>query len=1155
MQKINIGQSFNINNIKPSLDAYFIAKNYTSGTWIVICAHLIDLDRLSTEINYFNPDLKVNIFNDRELLPYDHFSAHADLISNRMATLYTLNQQQCNILLIGASTAAQKIAPSYFLAQYSFNIKRGQKFNEQLFHAQMRTAGYNHVKNSVMHAGEFCIRGGIIDIFPMGSLLPYRIDLFDDEVESIKVFNIDSQSSLYEVDDINMLPSYEFAFDDDSRALFLNNFASLFNTKSIIYKNMQQKIAMGGIENYLPLFFKDMQTATIFEYLQNNENNKDNSNNYIVTIGDIATSINDTWVEASRHFKYFAGDVDRPLLAPEKLYLNQEQFFTLLKKFPRLNLLNNYENNSDNSNDSNDSNDTKVNIEPIYISKDTVLFDIFCAKYIQQGYKLIISSDSLGRLSSIQDTLRKNNIEYINIEDLNSISTLKSGLYTNQNSIHNGFIHHADKVIFITEQELFSNYIRRTNKKQEKSSDIDNIIQDIAELNIGDAVVHSQHGIGRYMGLVSINTSADYKIENIEDFIELQYAKEAKLYVPIQHINLISRYSGSDIEHTPLHTLGSEQWEKAKRKAAEKIYDTAAELLDMYAKRSLREGYSSKLDLDEYNRFANGFGFETTADQEQAIQDVIKDLASEKSMDRLVCGDVGFGKTEVALRAAFIVAMSGKQVLILSPTTLLTEQHYETFSNRFAPWALNIAEFSRFKSTKEINENIKSLNAGKIDIAIGTHKLLSKDIQVPNLGLIIIDEEHRFGVRQKELIKNMRLNVDILALTATPIPRTLGMALEGLREFSVIATAPQKRLSVKTFVRKEEKSTLREGILREIKRGGQVYFLHNDIDTIEHRKRMLEELAPEANIGIAHGQMHSKELEQVMHDFHNQKINILLCTTIIETGIDVASANTIIINRADCFGLAQLHQLRGRVGRSHHQAYAYLLVPDFDDLTNLAKRRLEAIQNLQELGSGFYLAMHDLEIRGAGEILGDKQSGEMQQIGFNLYTEMLNLAVKGMKSGEKVDLMAPLQQNIEIELGGSAILPEKYIIDVHARLSLYKKLANCTSDEQIFELRADIIDRYGKMPENAVTLIRSHLTRLQANTIGIQKLVINTKECNIWFKPTNNVKPELIIKIIQSRKDIQLCGEHRLKIVYHEGMQHDKDKKYAILQQLLSEIY
>jgi transcription-repair coupling factor (superfamily II helicase) len=1143
-------QTYTVYNILPSSDAWYIANyhkqhaasnNTGQGKFLclVICENALDAERLAKEISFFEPQLKVVVFPDRELLPYDAFSPHVDLTSQRLATLYALNQNQCDIVITLADTCAQKIAPTHFIAQYTFNLQRNQIFNESAFKQQIQTAAYTHV-TTVMHAGEFCIRGGIIDIFPMGSVMPYRIDLLGDTIESIKVFNVDSQRSLYAIDKIDLLPSREYPFDKTAQNMFLHQFKTQFNqTSSTIYQNLSKGIASAGIESYLPLFFEQQQTATLFNYLP--------ENTHIITLGNIQKNLQNLWKEAKQHYDFLGSDNERPLLPPHSLYLKEDEWFSCIKKYGRLVL----------------SQDSKKDEKQIYAlpelwiehKKQDPLIKLkqFCNDYVDA--MIIICAESLGRLDSIQQLCTKNNL-HVDVLDKNItgqdiVAMQKAGVYLQYNTVHFGFrldiVAHSSfckqKIIYITESHLFENYKRKENKEQSNIGDIENAIKDLAELNLGDAVVHINHGIGRYRGLIRMDTG-----QGQEDFFHIEYAKEANLYVPIQHLHLISRYAGQSIENAPLNHLGSAQWEKARRKAAEKIYDTASELLELYAKRSLRQGHSLSLDIQDYQKFADSFGFETTKDQQLAIDNVLQDLCNIKPMDRLVCGDVGFGKTEVAMRAAFVAVMAGKQVLILSPTTLLAEQHYQNFTHRFAPWAVNIAEFSRFKTAKEIKHNVELLNNGQLDIAIGTHKLLSADIKPTRLGLIIIDEEHRFGVRQKELVRNMRADIDVLSLTATPIPRSLGMALEGLREFSVIATAPQKRLSVKTFVREENKSIIREALMREIKRGGQVYFVHNDIASIQFRKQQIQEIMPDAHIQIAHGQMLERELEQVMKDFYHQKFHVLLCTTIIETGIDVPTANTIIMDRADHFGLAQLHQLRGRVGRSHHQAYAYLLVPDFKSLNIAAQRRLDAIQSLQELGSGFYLAMQDLEIRGAGEILGEKQSGDMQQIGFNLYTDMLNRAVKTLKQGETIDLMAA-ETTIDVSLGSPALLPDDYMPDVHARLSFYKKLSVCNTFDAITAIQESIIDQFGRLPQSAQLLIYSHRLRILAERIGISKIVSNHTECHIWFQAANLVNPQKIIQLLQTNRHIALNGENRLKITH---MHTDALKKCDNIEHIIN---
>jgi transcription-repair coupling factor (superfamily II helicase) len=741
--------------------------------------------------------------------------------------------------------------------------------------------------------------------------------------------------------------------------------------------------------------------------------------------------------------------------------------------------------------------------------------------------RILISADSAGRRETIRQLFEENQLKIHPSDSLAEFIASDLTLSITHSAIHDGFVASHARIIVITESELFAASARTRRKgKDKEASNVDTLVKDLSELKVGDPVVHAEHGIGRYQGLILLDVG-----NGEEEFLHLLYAHAATLYVPVAQLQLISRYAGSDPESAPLHQLGSGQWERAKRKAAQQIRDTAAELLNLYAQRALRKGHAFEFSAHDYEAFAESFGFEETADQAAAIAAVIQDMTSGKPMDRLVCGDVGFGKTEVALRASFLAVMGGKQVAIMAPTTLLAEQHAETWKDRFADWPVKIVELSRFKTAKEIKAALEAMAKGEADIVIGTHKLFSADVKFPRLGLVIIDEEHRFGVRQKEALKSLRAEVDVLTLTATPIPRTLGMALEGLRDFSIIATAPQKRLAIKTFVRRESDGIIREAVLREIKRGGQVYFLHNEVDTIENRKQSLEKLLPEARIVVAHGQMHERDLERVMRDFVTQRANILLCTTIIETGIDVPTANTIIMHRADKFGLAQLHQLRGRVGRSHHQAYAYLTVPDPEALTKQAKLRLDAIQAMEELGSGFYLAMHDLEIRGAGEVLGDKQSGDISEIGFQLYTEMLNKAVNSLKNGKEPDLMAPMEAITDITLGVPALLTNNYCPDVHERLSLYKRLATVSSLDKLMDIKEELVDRFGDLPEQAQSLFETHRLRLNMAVLGIKKIDANPAQITIQFIPNPPIDPIKIIQLVQTNKRIQLNGQDKLKIL------------------------
>ncbi len=1081
---------------------------------VVVVADAPTAQRLLTEIAWFgkqaNDTLRCHLLPDWETLPYDAFSPHQDLVSERLATLHGLQNGECDLLLVPATTALLRMGPPSFLAAYTFFFKQGETLEEARLKSQLTLAGYSHV-GQVMSPGEYSVRGGLIDLFPMGSVLPYRIDLFGDVIESIRTFDVDTQRSLYPVKEVRLLPGREFPMDETARSAFRSRWREIFEgdpSKSNIYRDIGNGIASAGIEYYLPLFFD--QTATLFDYLPEGSG--------LALIGDIDTAIRRFWSDTRSRYSFLKADRERPLLPPEDIFLTDEDFFALIKPYGRWVLQEPVA-----------ASELSAPLPDVAVNRrlDDPLTNLR-AFLLQTSKRVMICADSSGR----RETLREYFNEYalpLNVCD--SLDDFLAGTDKLQLCVaplHTGtqLSGELGELAFITETELYAGTGRRAGRKrQEATTQVEAMVRDLSELKIGDPVVHVNHGIGRYQGLISMDLG-----EGETEFLHLEYAKETKLYVPVSQLHVISRYSGASPEDAPLHALGSGQWEKAKRKAAEQIRDTAAELLNLYARRATRQGHAFQYSAHDYEAFADSFGFEETPDQSAAINAVMLDMTSGRPMDRLICGDVGFGKTEVALRAAFIAVMGGKQVAILAPTTLLAEQHAQTFADRFADWPVKIAELSRFRTGKEVTQALKGMAEGKIDIVIGTHKLLSPDVKFERLGLVIIDEEHRFGVRQKEALKALRAEVDVMTLTATPIPRTLGMALEGLRDFSIIATAPQKRLAIKTFVRSESDSVIREACLRELKRGGQVYFLHNEVETIDNRKAKLEALLPEARIAIAHGQMHERELEKVMRDFVQQRFNILLCTTIIETGIDVPTANTIIMHRADRFGLAQLHQLRGRVGRSHHQAYAYLLVHDVQSLTKQAERRLDAIQQMEELGSGFFLAMHDLEIRGAGEVLGESQSGDMAEIGFQLYSDMLNAAVKALKNGKEPDLAAPLSSTTEINLHVPALLPSDFCGDVHERLSIYKRLANCEKPEGIDDLQEELIDRFGDLPEPVKALIETHRLRLSARTVGIVKIDAHSESAVLQFDPKPPIDPMRIIELVQKSRHVKLSGQDKLRI-------------------------
>ena len=1082
----------------------------------IIAADPADTQRLADELPFFAPGLRIAVFPDWETLPYDTFSPHQDLISERLATLWRLlSLHDVDVVLLPATTALTRLAPPAFMAATTFQFKQKDSLNEAALKSQLTLAGYQHV-SQVVSPGEYAVRGGLIDLFPMGSAVPFRIDLFDDEIDSIRTFDPDSQRSLYPVPEVRLLPGREFPMDDAARATFRARWREKLEgdpTKSRIYKDLGAGIATAGIEYYLPLFFA--QTATLFDYL--------GPDAAVVLHGEVDEALTRFWVDTRERHRFLQHDPERPILAPEDIFLKVEEFFALTQPHATLALRGAA------------PTEWARPLPDVAVDRGTTEPLSLLERHLDStAARVLLVAESEGRRESLLELLRDHRIEVPSVDSLAEFEVGDEKVAIAAAPLAAGFHWQreggATPIQFITETELFATApSSRRRRKQEQVSNVDALIKDLSELKVGDPVVHINHGIGRYVGLVHIDL-ANGQDGGPSEFLHLEYAEKATLYVPVAQLHLIGRYTGVSADEAPLHRLGSGQWEKAKRKAAEQVRDTAAELLNLYARRAAREGHAHRYSAHDYEAFAASFGFEETPDQRAAIHAVIQDLVSPKPMDRLVCGDVGFGKTEVALRAAFVSVIGGKQVAILAPTTLLAEQHYQNIVDRFGKWPVKVAELSRFRSTKEINAALEGIEAGTIDIVVGTHKLLSKDVKFKRLGLLVIDEEHRFGVRHKEAIKAMRADVDVLTLTATPIPRTLGMALEGLRDLSVIATAPQRRLSIKTFVRNESQGTIREAVLRELKRGGQVYFLHNEVDTIGHRRDKLAELLPEARIAIAHGQMPERELERVMRDFVAQRHNVLLCSTIIETGIDVPTANTIVISRADKFGLAQLHQLRGRVGRSHHQAYAYLLVPDVEGLTKQAAQRLEAIQQMEELGSGFYLAMHDLEIRGAGEVLGENQSGNMMEVGFQLYNDMLAEAVRSLKAGREPDLLSPLAATTEINLHAPALLPDAYCGDVHTRLNLYKRLATAAKPEQIDALLEEVTDRFGKLPTQGQTLFDTHRLRVLAKPYGVVKIDAAPRLMVIAFRPNPPIDALRIIELVQKNRHIKLAGNDKLRI-------------------------
>ncbi|HFB1714038.1 TPA: transcription-repair coupling factor [Neisseria gonorrhoeae] len=1156
--------------------------------------------RLQTAWRFFRPHDTAVFLPDWETLPYERFSPHQDLVSERLSALWQIKSGAADVLFVPVATAMQKLPPVPFLAGRTFWLKTGQTLDIGRLKTDLVDAGYNHVSH-VVAAGEFAVRGGIVDLFPMGSETPYRIDLFDDEIDGIKTFDTDTQRTISPVSEIRLLPAHEFPTDSEAQKIFRSRFREEVDgnpNDAAVYKAVSNGHFGAGVEYYLPLFFEN-ELETLFDYIGEDA--------LFVSLGDVHAEANRFWNDVKSRYAMAQGDETYPPLLPQHLYLSADVFAGRLKNYGQV--------LPDVSGKAHSLPDLAVNRQsddPLQALKDfQTAFDgriLLCAESLgrretmlgflqQNGLKAKPVSDWQGFLSaheplmitvaplaygfklgglqssSQQQTVPASEGEGKAVTDQTEFSasatnplpsplpqereqsaaavsdglkaaavSTESSLYLVASDLHGQTRQQSapspvgegwgegkavaaqSAIAVITESDLYQ-YVARSrvhNRRKKHAAVSDGLLRDLAEINIGDPVVHEEHGIGRYTGLVTMDLGGE-----TNEMMLLEYAGEAQLYVPVSQLHLISRYSDQAHESVALHKLGSGAWNKAKRKAAEKARDTAAELLNLYAQRAAQSGHKFEINESDYQAFADGFGYEETEDQAAAIAAVIKDLTQAKPMDRLVCGDVGFGKTEVALRAAFVAVMGGKQVAVLAPTTLLVEQHAQNFADRFADFPVKVASLSRFNNSKATKATLEGMADGTVDIVIGTHKLVQDDIKFKNLGLLIIDEEHRFGVRQKEQLKRLRANVDILTMTATPIPRTLSMALEGLRDFSLITTAPSRRLAVKTFVKPFSEGSVREAVLRELKRGGQVFFLHNEVDTIENMRERLETLLPEARIGVAHGQLRERELEQVMRDFLQQRFNVLLCSTIIETGIDIPNANTIIINRADKFGLAQLHQLRGRVGRSHHQAYAYLLTPEY--ITKDAEKRLDAIAAADELGAGFTLAMQDLEIRGAGEILGEGQSGEMMQVGFTLYTEMLKQAVRDLKKGRQPDLDAPLGITTEIKLHSPALLPEDYCPDIHERLVLYKRLAVCETVQKINAIHEELVDRFGLTEQPVKTLIESHHLRLAAKELGIDAIDATSEAVTVTFGKHHCIDPTGIILLIQTDKKYRLAGADKLR--------------------------
>jgi len=1113
------------------------AATQQQGLTVVICRDTTSALTLEGEVNFFAADQEVQIlpFPDWETLPYDNFSPHQDIISNRLTSLHQLPLLKQGIIIVPVSTLMHRIVPKEFLSANTLLVKRGQSIDIDKLRMQLTQAGYVAVESVFSH-GEFAFRGSIIDLFPMGSQDPFRIDLFDDEVDSLRTFDPETQRSIEQINEINLLPAREFPLTDSAISLFKRQWRERFdvNVKSCpTYQDVSNGFAPAGIEYYLPLFFD--QTNTLFDYLP--------ENTLLISEGALESKSQEFWQDASGRYEERRHDIENPILTPGELFLNANEFMRALKAFRKLQFSSEPVAGAGRSNLACNI-PAQLSVEA-QSSKPLSALEGHLANTTQS--RILFCAESAGRREALLELLKRIKINPKLVDSWQQFSQSKAQFCICIFPLSRGFsaTNHWE---VISESQLFGHQVFQQRRRTKEKSQSELVVRNLTELHLHSPVVHIDHGVGRYLGLETIVID-----DQSNEFVKLSYANDATLYVPVANLHLISRYSGSSDELAPLHRLGTEQWSKARQKAAEKIRDTAAELLSIYARRAARKGFSFDSPADEYQRFAANFPFEETPDQAMAIQAVIRDMTSIQPMDRLICGDVGFGKTEVAMRAAFIAVQSGKQVAILVPTTLLAQQHYENFNDRFADMAVNIDIVSRFKTAKEQALTLGKLKSGSVDIIIGTHKLIQNDVKFARLGLVIIDEEHRFGVQQKERLKSMRSEVDILTMTATPIPRTLNMAMSGMRDLSIIATPPAKRLSVNTFVRESDPSIIKEAILRELLRGGQVYILHNEVKTIDKLARELAELVPEARIGVGHGQMRERQLEQVMSDFYHKRFNVLLSTTIIETGIDVPNANTIIIERADKFGLAQLHQLRGRVGRSHHQAYAYLLTPSLKTISKDAKKRLEAIAEATDLGAGFTLASHDLEIRGAGELLGDDQSGQIQGIGFTLYMEMLEQAIEAIREGKTPNLDKPLQFGSEINLHIPALIPDDYLPDVHSRLVMYKRISSSKNDTDLKELQIEMIDRFGLLPQSSKNLFRITALKHSAAALKISKIDAGAGSGKIDFLPDTDINPMLLVDLVQKQpKRFKLAGASQLKFILPMPGPEERFKAIEQLLQMLS---
>ncbi len=1116
------------------------AAGAARGPLLLVCESVREAEAVTAEVRFFvgAEGLPVSFFPDWETLPYDVFSPHQDIISDRLDTLSRLPGMERGVVVTAAQTLMQRLPPVAYVTAGSLMLDTGQRLDIDELRLRLEQAGYRSVAQ-VMEHGEFAVRGALVDVFPMGSQTPFRIDLFDDEIESLRAFDPETQLTTEKLDRIRMLPAREFPLSEDAIRDFRQRYRQVFEgdpQQSEIYRAITGGNQPGGIEYYLPLFFE--QTASLFDYLPDVAT---------VALTDGAREAVDAqWREIHDRFEQRGHNRERPLLPPQTISLPPEELETALSRHGQVRL--------ERVEGAEDPNALPVENFPAEAPRKLPLDHRAedparaLIEFIDNfDGSVLIAAESPGRREALVDILAERDHRPVAIPNWPAFLKDSPALAICVADLTEGLILPEEGLAIIAEPQLFGEKVSQQRRRRRAAKDPESVIRDLTDLSEGAPVIHEEHGVGRYLGLQTLTVGSDPT-----EFLTLEYAGGDKLYVPVASLNRISRYTGTSPENAPLHRLGSDQWDKARRRAAKKARDVAAELLDLYARRSARQGTAFKVDDRERRAFEEAFPFEETPDQDTAIQAVIDDLRSSQPMDRVVCGDVGFGKTEVALRAAFVAAQAGKQVAVLVPTTLLGRQHYDSFLDRFADWPVKIRFLSRLGSGKDKTATLKGIEDGTVDIVIGTHKLLSRDVHFKDLGLVIIDEEHRFGVRHKERLKQLRAEVDVLTLTATPIPRTLNMSLAGIRDLSIIATPPAERLSVKTFVNEWSDGLIREACLREIRRGGQVYFLHNEVRSIERTAARLRELIPEARVEVGHGQMRESEMERVMLDFYHRRGNILVCSTIVESGIDVPTANTIIINRADKFGLAQLHQLRGRVGRSHHRAYAYLLTPPRNAITADAVKRLEAIESLEDLGAGFTLATHDLEIRGAGELLGDDQTGQIHEVGFSLYTELLERAVKALKSGEDTDLEKPLNHGPEVELGVPALLPADYVPDVHTRLTLYKRIASADDREALKELQVEMIDRFGLLPDYARNLFLTAEIRLLAQPLGIRMLEAGPEGGRLEFEEEPDIDAMALIELVQQQPgQFRLDGQTRLR--FFKSLP-DRDERIRFLRGIMEKL-